>query len=399
MLVRALLIYSTFTVICGSHSNVSAIPCPTVYIYESFPVFADGLAPQNISIARAYGLQLPTPGIFATKAFSFGEILFNRLYRSTHCRVTQDPSEADLFLIPSLLNIRKIGGFSKICKSNALDRKTLLEALPHLTPATEHKHVLFIVKGKTAVREGTSCGWMRGSMFPNMQRFALSHSYRGSPWTKWLGPSPPVMDGKIVSVPYSSSFHWTREIGDNPPWKRFDDRPTLIHYIGKPHGLQAVLRAKIYADCQLLGPPLCLAETEFEDQKSLLQKRRSVFCLEPEGDSPYRKSVYDSIVNGCIPVLFSIDTDISSPYHWGSFHEKSRVLISEKSYLGNKTGLSSLAEIPSDKVRAMQASIAANAQRMQYSLDDMPGGDDAVEVLLKKAALRASGVSFSDLSD
>ena len=35
--------------------------------------------------------------------------------------------------------------------------------------------------------------------------------------------------------------------------------------------------------------------------------RRSVFCLQPPGDSPTRKSIYDGILCGCIPVFFEWD--------------------------------------------------------------------------------------------
>eukprot|EP00042_Codosiga_hollandica_P049824 m.585258 g.585258 ORF g.585258 m.585258 type:complete len:140 (+) comp57969_c0_seq4:274-693(+) len=31
---------------------------------------------------------------------------------------------------------------------------------------------------------------------------------------------------------------------------------------------------------------------------------RSMFCLQPYGDSPTRKSFYDSLLSGCIPVRF-----------------------------------------------------------------------------------------------
>ena len=379
-------------------ANLSSIPCPSIFIYEDFPTFGNGTAPQLISVERAYGPALTTPGFFATEAFSFGEILFNRLYRSEHCRVTRDPTQADLFLIPTLLSFTRVGSFTRACSAASLAERNVRRVLRHLTPATEKKHVLFIVKGKSAVRNGASCAWIRGDTLPRVQRFALSHSYVGFLRTKWTKEADPVLDGRIVSVPYSSSFHWTREVGDRAPWKLFDDRETRIHYIGKPHGLQAALRAKLYADCRRLGKPSCQAETVFDHEKSLLQKRHAVFCLEPEGDSPYRKSLYDSIVMGCIPVLFSRDTDVSSPFHWGSFHAESRVLYSEQDYLTGKVTLASLVDMPDEDVRAMQASIAAHAQRLQYSFDDMPGGDDAVEVLLKKAALRASGVGLRILS-
>ena len=34
--------------------------------------------------------------------------------------------------------------------------------------------------------------------------------------------------------------------------------------------------------------------------------KHSLFCLQPSGDSPTRKSFYDAIISGCIPVLFNV---------------------------------------------------------------------------------------------
>ena len=46
-------------------------------------------------------------------------------------------------------------------------------------------------------------------------------------------------------------------------------------------------------------------------------KGRSTFCLEPGGDSPYRKSLWDSLAVGCIPVVFSKYSELTAPWHWG----------------------------------------------------------------------------------
>ena len=60
-------------------------------------------------------------------------------------------------------------------------------------------------------------------------------------------------------------------------------------------------------------------------------------------------------------------------------------------------GLRVLLDMPQERVSALQASISRNAHRLQYALEDMPSGDDAFEVLLKKAHLRAQGVSLEEL--
>ena len=37
----------------------------------------------------------------------------------------------------------------------------------------------------------------------------------------------------------------------------------------------------------------------------MLQFRDSVFCPAPPGDSVTRKSIFDALVTGCIPVIFA----------------------------------------------------------------------------------------------
>ncbi len=41
---------------------------------------------------------------------------------------------------------------------------------------------------------------------------------------------------------------------------------------------------------------------------------RSVFCLQPPGDSPTRKSFYDAIIAGCIPVIFKEKYPVKYPF-------------------------------------------------------------------------------------
>ncbi|XP_062075948.1 xyloglucan-specific galacturonosyltransferase 1-like [Humulus lupulus] len=57
----------------------------------------------------------------------------------------------------------------------------------------------------------------------------------------------------------------------------------------------------------------------------------SEFCLQPPGDSPTRKSVFDSLVSGCIPVLFDPFTAFYQyPWHLPEDHAKYSVFIDQK---------------------------------------------------------------------
>ena len=85
---------------------------------------------------------------------------------------------------------------------------------------------------------------------------------------------------------------------------------------------------------------------------------------------------------GCIPVMFDPAADAGIwPHHWGEWREQSRLLINGAKLDPMKQDLQPfLRGIPRAQVEDMQSTIAANAHKMHYALDDVPG--DALEVLL-----------------
>ena len=70
----------------------------------------------------------------------------------------------------------------------------------------------------------------------------------------------------------------------------------------------------------------------------------------------------------------------------------------EKDFMSGKVGLDMLMEMPQSRIRELQSSLAQYAQRLHYALDDMPNGDDAFELLFKKAHLRAQGHTLAELA-
>ena len=118
----------------------------------------------------------------------------------------------------------------------------------------------------------------------------------------------------------------------------------------------------------------------------MIAQANATFCLEPGGDSPYRKSLSDSIALGCIPVLFHSYTDAVAPWMWADWKRHARVLVPRDRYLGNDPAMELprlLGSIPRDRVEAMQATLVARRQRFLYStgsLDDAPG--DAAHIIL-----------------
>ena len=392
--------------------DISALPCPTLFVYPNVPIFDGGAMPSEITFQIAFGEKQNYPGIYMHSQFNLAQLVIYRLHHSKHCRVTTNASAADLFIIPALTAPKALRQWAEACGDSDLWRKStigslagnMLSFLPHLNNQTASKHVFIVSKGHYHGMGG-SCDWIPGEppfspVFRNIQRFAYSHTYKGHRYnaSTWDGGNAPLrLDGRVVSVPYPSSFHWSAAVFGRkrlPPWQQFSDRPMRVFLVARVHGRQRELRQRLANDCKAAGKPLCKGLTTF-DESAMEDKQRAVFCLEPEGDrygglvrtgvlvtlswhhlncSPFRKSVYDSIVSGCIPVLFSPDSDAVSPWHWGLFRESSRVLLSESEYMAARPGVEGLRvlyDMPQKRIAELQASIARYAHRLQVSCAEL----------------------------
>ena len=124
----------------------------------------------------------------------------------------------------------------------------------------------------------------------------------------------------LHSIPYPSFFHWSKGTSNaDLPWLQRGNRQYLFSLVGGGHdtrgdgsmGLRSML-----LDLCLGRKDLChfvnISAFSEEQQKhgdfarAIIEAyRRSVFSLQPLGDSPTRKGMVDSIMFGCIPVLFA----------------------------------------------------------------------------------------------
>lgn len=82
----------------------------------------------------------------------------------------------------------------------------------------------------------------------------------------------------------------------------------------------------------LLSGLIVFALQVVDSSQTMLLFRTAVFCPAPTGDSVTRKSVFDSLVAGCIPVLFSRAS--LSQYMW-FVSEKEVKLLWNLRRLGN----------------------------------------------------------------
>ena len=111
---------------------------------------------------------------------------------------------------------------------------------------------------------------------------------------------------------------------------------------------------------------------------------RSVFCLQPPGDTIVRTAIIDAIAVGCIPVFFHVAQAALWPWHWKS--DRASVLFdwSAPDAPQNATlALQELLAMPEARVRALQASVSEAAHKLYYRGElGARSQRDAIDVLV-----------------
>jgi len=194
----------------------------------------------------------------------------------------------------------------------------------------------------------------------------------------------------LFSVPYPAAVHaWGAH---SRPWEASEERPILAVYVGGDrNGTFSYLRPKIAALCDASdacasfvphdGSRVCGVRCVPGLRRTMM---RATFCLQPGGDSPYRKSVFDAALAGCIPVVFSQQLARVAPWQRGNFPEHFVVLNGAAVQRGEIDVMRYLAGISKAKIQELRRNLAGVAPMLQYSIDDSVR-NDAFEALLRGA--------------
>jgi len=93
----------------------------------------------------------------------------------------------------------------------------------------------------------------------------------------------------------------------------------------------------------------------------------SVFCLNPPGDTPTRKGLFDSMLAGCIPVIF--DEASLSTYRWyiKDVHEVSVFIPPLETMPPDFNVVDYLTRLRPDEIRSKQDALRQIAFSLQYS--------------------------------
>lgn len=191
------------------------------------------------------------------------------------------------------------------------------------------------------------------------------------------------------AVPYPSSYHWYEGIPELPWSVSHQSRDILCLFIGsvqtKNIAANAVRRA-LRTQCNNTRHPsynsnnnnnTCIWHSTSHSCNGVVDAvepmrlfKRAKFCLTPPGDTVTRKSLFDALVAGCIPVIFAKAT--ISQYVW-FFSEQEiedvAVYIPVSSVMTGQMDVMLFLSAMSDRdVRRKQLAIERIAPRLQYSV-------------------------------
>lgn len=222
--------------------------------------------------------------------------------------------------------------------------------------------------------------WPRGGCDVFMKEFCALCTFT----CYWMNYSKP--ENRFVSVPFPSAYHWFEGI-EKPPWDlaHVPQRNLTAVYLGSTLTItpyHTKIRRAVTGQCKVGKGCHWLrifhSSTDNNIAVFLSSYQRAVFCLCPPGDDPGRKAVFDSLVAGCIPVIF----DVSSVYNQYPWHLGERDALEVSVFVpgtrlirGGADGLdvmTVLQAIPPGVIRRKQEAIARIAPRLQYSIPPLP---------------------------
>ncbi|KAK3143930.1 hypothetical protein QOZ80_4AG0306750 [Eleusine coracana subsp. coracana] len=333
------------------------------------------------------------PNWYNTDQFQL-EVIVHRRLLPHPCRTT-DPARAAAFYVPFYAGL-DVGSHLWGDNATVADRdRAGLRLLRWLRNQTSFRNSggwdHFITLGRITwdFRRYGDDGWgTRFVLTPGMENVTR------------LAIEADPLDAMDVAVPYPTGFH-PRAARDVRAWQRHVlalRRRTLFGFAGAPRaGFRDDFRDVLLEECEDAGRARCRSVdctgTRCTDNGAAVLKLflGTKFCLQPRGDSFTRRSLFDCMVAGAVPVLFWRQTAYDQ-YRWylparsrGEEREWSVFIDPRELRVGNVSVREVLEGFSQQRVRRMRERVVEMIPRIVYasSPDGLGGGmADALDVAL-----------------
>lgn len=191
------------------------------------------------------------------------------------------------------------------------------------------------------------------------------------------------------AAPFPSDVHFNKDIVHPFPWELDDDRDLLVSYVGSTQSFSSKatqLKTSLAHFCSLHMNNICSHQSYGETPNNpraldfnasydpLSVYRQSIFCFQPNGDMPTRKGLFDGLLQGCIPVVFDIQSaEAMYTWHWEQEYWEDVVVHIDFQSVARRVvdPIEYLQELWTKKrhvVRKKQQLLRARAFELQYSL-------------------------------
>ncbi|KAK7280842.1 hypothetical protein RIF29_08367 [Crotalaria pallida] len=276
-----------------------------------------GLGPKIENSQDVFTNDMSTISWYATNQFLL-EVIFHNKMKNYEC-LTNDSSLANAIFVPYYagLDVSQFLWVSDI-KVRDSSGKELVEWL--------------VKKDEWKKMWGRDHFLISGRISWDLRRQVDDESYWGSKF-RFL---PESMNMSMLSVeasswnndyaiPYPTSFHPLAK-SEVLQWQskmRHQNRPYLFTFTGAPRPeIEDSIRGKVIEQCLVSNSGCKFINCSYgsgekcDDPVSVMKVfANSVFCLQPPGDSYTRRSIFDSMLAGCVPVFFHPGTAYSQ-YKW-----------------------------------------------------------------------------------
>ena len=202
------------------------------------------------------------------------------------------------------------------------------------------------------------------------------------------------------AIPYPTYFHPSSD-SEMVEWQervRREKRQYLFAFSGapRPHRTgsirgEVISQCKSSSRCKLLS---CVRNDLCNRPDNVIKVfMKSDFCLQPTGDSYTRRSTFDSVLTGCIPVFFHPGSAyVQYLWHFPKNYTKYSVFIPmDVIKNGSATVEGVLSQIPEDIVMAMRDQVIGSIPKIIYAQKKLEKFEDAFDITIKNVLARIKG--------
>lgn len=340
-----------------------------------------GLGPRAAALSAAVPETL-SPAWYWTDMFA-GEVLYHSRMLKHRCR-TADAASATAFYIPFYAGLA-VGKYLFTNYTAAERDAPCAEVLrwvseqPAWRRSNGSDHFIMLGRMTWDFRRSSDGDWGSGFIYMPLMKQVLRLGVERDPW-----------DHREISVPYPTGFHprSNRELDQWLEFVRNRNRTSRFTFVGGKRKVKGDFRTLLLSQCQSESESCrvvdCSGTRCYDGTSEILEAfLASEFCLQPRGDAHTRRSTFDCMLAGSIPVFFW-KRSIYDQYEWflGDEPEKFSVFIDRKA-VRNGTSIKKVLEgYGEDEVRRMREKILSLIPKFVYSSGEEGSGKDAFDVAI-----------------